>query len=1171
MRLMRFIIAFIIADVIFTHFWVANLFAATPDFARDVRPILSEHCFACHGPDEASREAGLRLDTAEGIASVSADEDSKESEFLARINSEDSDVVMPPPNAHKTLADEQKQILERWIRGGGNFDQHWSFAPIRKPKSGSERSIDYWIDRAISSAGLKPNPVAEKRALVRRICLDLLGLPPTADQVADFLNDSSVDAIANLVDRLQQSPHYGEHMARHWLDLVRYGDTHGLHLDNYREMWPYRDWVINAFNDNMAFDRFIIEQLAGDMLPNATDQQKVASGFNRLNVTTNEGGSIYDEVFARNVIDRTDAFGTVFLGLTTGCAVCHDHKFDPITQRDYYSLAGYFNSLDGRAMDENIKDPAPVLRVLNAEQKELVRQYDSDIVAARVRMSGPIESVDQAQEAWAASLGGDVEPNFHTLVPNSVASSAKVEMKVAEDQSILIVGEAAAKDTTTIIADLPSGKAWQTLRLEALVDKPDSRVGASTNGNVVLTEITMDTSDPDDPNMWNPVPIKHAIADIEQSDGAFAVSYAIDEKLTGNQGWGAAGHQHVGPRTAWFVVPALMLDAQTPKTKIRVQLKYQSVFAKHQFRRVRLTLSDSPPTVRDDQRIRFSSMFSIGPFPVESARPAYYRTFASRGKPFKLDEEFRYGEKTYRWQKREDISPVEVARLETIPDRASATLLHQGMVAPKAQKISLLFGGDDGHVVFLNGKRVAIKESPGEHKPLEHEYELDLKKGDNRLYIKTVHHGGIEADGKSEFTFAYRSPSVATPEQVVELARRNERSAEDQQSLTKYYRSVVCLHPDWLALVDHAKGLQTARKKTVESAATTLVWKELEKPRVSRILQRGQYDQPGEVVPRKTPDFLPQLTDSEVSDRLGLARWLCSDQHPLTARVAVNRFWQQLFGSGLVSTSEDFGNQGELPSHPELLDFLASEFRDGGWNVNALIKMMITSDAYLRSSRVTKQMAEIDPKNRLFARGPRHRLDAEVLRDQALAVSGLLNTDVGGPSVKPPQPDGLWYAVGFSRSNTAKFTADTEPNKIYRRSAYIFWKRTSSPPMMSTLDAPSRENCTARRERTNTPLQALLLLNEVQYIQAAKKLAEKVLARDSSEDENIKWLFERVVIRPPNDVELTELRILLRDLTEDFTADQESTKKLTGGPDAKKAAWTVLSNTLLNLDEVVTK
>ncbi|MGI9473788.1 MAG: DUF1553 domain-containing protein [Rubripirellula sp.] len=1143
-----------------------------PDFSRDVRPILSDHCFACHGPDEHERAADLRLDTAEGLSSVVEPTDIDGSELIARIDSDDVDVLMPPTKFHKPLTERQRRVLRQWIEAGAEFQQHWAFvAPSREADfnldSKGRSPIDVLIELQANEAGLDVNERADRRTLIRRVSLDLTGLPPTRAQVARFLSDDSPDAYERLVDRMLDSPDFGQHVGRYWLDLVRYADTHGLHLDNYREMWPYRDWVIDAVNANMPFDEFLTLQLAGDLMPDANDAQKIASGFNRLNVTTNEGGSIYDEVFTRNVIDRTDAFGTIFLGLTTGCAVCHDHKFDPISSQDYYSLFAFFNSLDGRAMDANVKNPAPVIPVPTEEQKSLVSEFSQSLVDLKQTMAGPLESVDEAQQIWERALISGNESRSELLRPSSVESEAGIEMKIREDDSVEIEGTAAAKDTTTIVASLPSGTQWQTLRLEALTDQPDQRVGVSENGNVVLSEVTVEITDALSKGEWIQIPISHGFADLEQQDGPFAVSYAIDSKVNDSEGWAAAGHTKTGGRTAWFVVPGLLADGDD--AKIRVRLKYQSKFPKHQFRRVRLSVSDTAPSVPPEQRIELGTLHTAGPFPVESPNPGYGRKFASQQGEFKADEEFNHEDRPYRWQDRNDLREVEVNDLPIVKDRSSVVVLHQRLTAPAPLKVTLLLGTDDGHVVFLAGKQVGIRRGPAKLNPLAQEYELSLKKGDNDLYIKVVNHSGT-----SQLTYAFRSPAIDVPRKLVKLLSvpEEKRTAEDQTALQKFYRKVYCLHPDWLALVDQENGVRKAQEKLNSQIATTLVWKELGTPRQSHILTRGQYDQPGEAVPRATPPFLPSMPEGAPMNRLGLAQWLVAPNHPLTARVTVNRFWQQIFGTGLVKTSEDFGSQGEPPSHPELLDWLAVDFQENGWDVKRLLKMLVMSEAYCRSARVSDRMQSIDPANRLLARGPRHRLDAEVLRDQALFVSGLMVDQPGGPSVKPPQPDGLWAAVGYSGSNTVRFKADIG-DKIYRRSVYTFWKRTSPPPQMSTFDAPSRESCTARRERTNTPLQALLLMNEKQYVLAANHLAKLVVSASEpqSDADRIDWLYETVTARKPTASERNEITGLLEDLRIYYSDRPQLALQLGETSDANEAAWTILASTVLNLDEVVSK
>ncbi|QDV41548.1 Planctomycete cytochrome C [Stieleria neptunia] len=1157
------------------------------DFSRDVRPILSDHCFACHGPDEQERQADLRLDTADGIASVVQAGAVDESELIARLRSDDDDVLMPPPEFNKPLTEAQKQTLEAWVAGGAEYRGHWAYEPPVKvdlPPTATH-PIDHFIDAKAIQKGLTLGTAADDATLMRRLCLDLTGLPPTREQI-DRLAAGKLD-IERLVDELLASPAFGQHLGRYWLDLVRYADTHGLHLDNYREMWPYRDWVIDAFNQNMPFDRFVTEQLAGDLLPDATLSQKIASGFNRLNVTTNEGGSIYDEVFARNVIDRTDAFGTVFLGMTTQCAVCHDHKFDPISQKEYYSLFAFFNSLDGRALDENKKDPAPVVRVPSQEQSAELAALDQQIAELRREMREPIESVDAAQRIWEAGLSGtddaELSPRTELLSPSEVDSKHGTDLVIEADGNVRVGEKIADRDVQTITAPLAASLAgghWQSLQLEVSPDPKTDRAGVSPNGNAVLTEIEIETrpSSAGEDEGWEPLPIRAALANIEQQDGNFAVGLAIDGKRHATEGWAIAGHQQTGGRHASFAIPDLTERIEQGHDQIRIRLEYLSQFAKHQFYAVRFQLSEAAISVPIKDQIIVGDLHSVGPFPVESSNPGIYRSFGSQQGAFSADETFKYEDKTYAWELRNDWTPVAIHTLPVAGERVAVNLIHQSLSSPKKQSIDLLLGTSDSHVVFLNKKRIALSERDGPINPLGKTYTLELKKGHNDLYIKTV-----SLRRTAQFAYAYRSGAIPLPQGIVELASQkpSERTPEQAASLRAYYREVQCTHPDWLVLQDLVKGAEAAKDKLEGQIATTLVWKELDQPREAKLLVRGQYDQPGETVARRVPEFLPPMADDLPRDRLGLAKWLVAPEHPLTSRVAVNRFWQSIFGSGLVKSSEDFGSQGQPPSHPKLLDWLAVEFVESGWDVKRLIKLMVTSRAYRRDATVSPENLAIDPENRFLARGPRHRLDAEVLRDQALALAGLLNPRLGGPSVKPPQPSGLWYAVGYTRSNTANFKADVDLEKQLRRSVYIFWKRTSAPPQMSTFDAPSRESCTARRERTNTPLQALLLMNEHQYLQAAKHLAVRAHVECDREDpsDKLAWLFETVTARNPVTAEVDELVSLLDKVQKHYADDAAAAADLLSVDEiefdkiepSEHAAWMMIASTLLNLDEVVSK
>ncbi len=858
------VVAFVFAFAFASHSAWAQSAATDPaDFAGTIRPILSDKCFHCHGPDEASREADLRLDVEEAAkeyAIVAGEPD--DSVVLERIESDDPDTKMPPPDSGKSLTQDEIQLIRQWIEQGAPYQSHWSLIPPQRPELPAvndpewpQNAIDRFILARLEREGLAPSPEADRVTLLRRVTLDLTGLPPTPEEVDAFLADMAPDAYERVVDRLLRSPRYGEHMARFWLDAARYGDTHGLHLDNYREIWPYRDWVVRAFNCNQPYDQFVTEQLAGDLLPNPTTDQLIATGFNRCNVTTSEGGSIEEEVYVRNVVDRVVTTGTVFLGMTFECTRCHNHKYDPLTMDDFYSLFAFFNSLDGSPLDGNAKDHAPVLRLPTDEQQQRLDELNRQVATLETRLKGAWPELDEQQQQWEQKLR---------------------EAKPAE-------GEAAA--------------------------------------------------------------------------------------------------------------PA----------------------------------ADAPAEQEKEQQ----------------------------------------GEK--------------------VPDEILALIGTQ-------------------------------------------------------------------------------------PES---------REAAQQQQLRDYFREKVAQSDALKQTQDELKQSREARSQLESQIPLTLIWRERKELRPAYLLKRGEYDQQGHQLTRRTPNALPPMDTDLPLDRLGLARWLVDPQHPLTARVAVNRFWQQLFGIGLVKTAEDFGSQGEAPSHPQLLDWLAVQFIEDGWDIKAAMKRMVMSATYRQSSHVTPKLHERDPRNRLLARGPRFRLDAEMLRDQALFVSGLLVEQMGGPSVKPPQPDGLWFAVGYSGSNTVRFVPDQGPDKVHRRTLYTFIKRTSPPPQMSTFDAPSREACTVRRERTNTPLQALLLLNDPQYVEAARALAARTMHEAGMEAESCAdHMFRLCVGRHPNEWERQQLVQEFQRHQRTYEANREAAKELTHVGEApaagdlaveQLAAWTMVANLVLNLDEVVNK
>ncbi len=1009
------------------------------DFRRDVRPILSDRCFACHGPDEAHREGGLRLDKKE---SAFGEADSGEraivpgdvhgSELLRRLITEDIDERMPPAETNKPLSQDEINVIRAWIEQGADWQNHWSFdVPMRPQPAVVENAewprseLDGFVLSRLEKEGLSPSPEADPVTLLRRVTFDLTGMPPTPAEVDAFVADPSEDAYEKAVDRLLRSTRYGEHMARYWLDAARYGDTHGLHLDNYREMWPYRDWVIGAFNDNKPFDQFIVEQLAGDLLPGATPEQLIATGFLRCHVTTSEGGSIDEEVYVRNVNDRVVTFGTVFMGATLECTRCHDHKFDPLTMKDFYSLFAYFNSLDGKPLDGNKKDHEPVIRVMSDAQQQQLDDYDQQIAALNERLKAPWPAVDAAQRAWEVALldeqesdAADDNGDWQLLVPKELVSKGGATLTRRDDGSILASGVNPAKEVYEVIG-LIAGNAWQAIRLEALLDESLTNGGAgrSSNSNVVLTEFEAYVAPADKPTEWQRVNITQSWADYEQPDGDFKIANAIDGKAS--TGWAIAGHVKREDRTAYFTTDKPY--GADGDALLKVVLKHESIYSQHQFGRIRLSVSKGDPI-------------------------------------------------------------------------------------------------------------------PSEIPP---------------AIMKIVRHD------------------------------RAERTEKQREELQKYYRESIADEAGFVEARDKLTSLQKSRKELFSKLPTTLVFKELAKPKESFVLFRGEYDQRRERVGRRTPDALPSITAEQPADRLGLAQWLVDPTHPLTARVTVNRLWQQLFGTGIVKTSEDFGSQGEPPSHQEMLDWLAVEFVESGWDVKRLMKTIVMSATYRQSPCVSPELAELDPENRLLARGPRFRLDAEMLRDQALMVSGLLNDELGGPGVKPPQPDGLWYAVGYTGSNTARFVADKSPDKVHRRSLYTFFKRTAPPPQMSTFDGPSREASCVRRERTNTPLQALLLFNDPQYVEAARALATRAMHEGGDTAKSrAAYMFRLCTCRPPTDEELEDLVKGYRADLSVYQSDSEAAKLLLAvgvAPldeslePAELAAWTITANLLLTLDEVVNK
>jgi len=1035
--------------------------ADTLSYNKDIRAILVENCFGCHGADSASRKADLRLDdrdaAVESGAIVPGDPDS--SVALDRIFSDDPEEVMPPPSTKKVLTPEQKELLKRWIAEGAEYQPHWSFIPPARPalpavknEAWSRNPIDRFILARLEQEGLTPAAEADRRTLARRLALDLTGLPPEPALVDAFVADPHPDAYERLVDTLLASLEWGEHRGRHWLDYARYADTHGIHFDNYREMWTYRQWVINAFNRNMPFDQFTILQLAGDLAqdhgPNATPDQildnKVASGFNRCNITTNEGGVIAEEYAVLYTRDRTETTSAVWLGLTTGCAVCHNHKFDPLSQKEFYELSAFFNNTTQNPMDGNVHNTPPILPVPRPEDRPRFAELE--------------QAIPQAKAAVAARHT-EAKPAFDDWV-------RKADMAV--------VAKMLPQDTPLV--DLPLADGQGTTSRVKLVGK---------ESDLALTAATA----------WQPGP-----------NGAPAIVLAGKAVEIPNAG--DFEHDQAFSVSFWLRPPA-------NDTSYSVVARMDDATAHRGW-----------DVWMQGRRI---GMHMVHAWPEDA---------------FKV-----------------------VAKDQLKADTWTlVTLAYDG--SGKAEGVKIYYDGKpqqnpnvENNKFKKNTIRTAVPLTVGSRTPSAPAHGVGLS--GLAIWGRALSAGEVEG--------------LSQAQKIADIVKLP--PAERPQA-------AAALYDWWLATADEPfkQATAAAAKLEAESAEIrnrgTIAHVMQEKPEMPKayVLDRGEYDKRKDEVQPDTPDILPAFPAELPKNRLGLAKWLLLQDHPLTSRVTVNRFWQEVFGTGLVRSSGDFGITGELPSHPELLDWLAIEFRESGWDVKKLFKLMVTSAAYRQSAATPPDKLTKDNANRLLSRGPRFRMDAEMVRDYALAASGLLVKQIGGPSVKPYQPDGVWEAVSMG-GNTNKYQREQGEN-LYRRSMYWFWKRSAPPASMDIFNAPSRESCCVKRERTNTPLQALVTLNDPQFVEAARFLADRALELGGdSDDTRIEFIAERVLARPLAADEMQVVKQSLAGLGEWYKAHPDDAKALiTVGQSkpratdpAQLASWTMLTNELMNLDEVLCK
>ena len=1017
-------------------------------FNRDIRPIFSDTCFACHGPDENKVKGKLRLDSLDaarkggksGEPAITPGHPEK-SEVMKRLLTKDTDDHMPPADFHKVLSKAQIALVEQWIKEGAEYQGHWAFQIPVKPTvptiPAGGNAIDGFLAQGLTAKGLKPNGDAPKATLLRRAALDLTGLPPSDADLQAFQSDSSPEAWSKAIDRLMASPHYGENMAMQWLDFARYADSNGFQSDTQRTMWPYRDWVIKAFNDNKPFDAFTVEQLAGDLLPHATRDQIVATAFHRNHRLNGEGGRIVEEWFAENVIDRIETTGSTWMGLTMNCCRCHDHKYDPISQKEFYQFFAYFNSnnesgvlgeFGGSGRTRAGGNTAPLISLPTEEQQKQIDATSAALSSAEAALKGIPSSQPELFAKWldrqraAFSKEGVA---WQSLPDEKVTAKENAEFKRLDDGSWLVSGGTADKETYVVEAS-PAPGLLTAVRLEALPDDshPGKSLGRAFNGNFVLSafEIRLKTSDGKTTNL----PLVKAETDYDQAGWSIAklgpapMTKGKAKKADNNKaGWAIGGNlaENRVPRKAIFTIAPTTIPAGA---KLVVVMRHDAV-ANHSMGRFRLNLSGQDP---------------------------------------------------------------KLLSLKTDPAAEAARRL---MAKPVDQLTKT------------------------ETKTLE------------KLFAESPEHPRFAATAK-----------VTTAKTAFDTANN--------------------------------------------APVTVMVMNELPKPRDAFVLLRGEYDKIGPKVERALFRALPPMPAGEPNNRLGFARWLVSGTHPLTGRIWVNRAWERFFGIGLVKTSENFGSQAEWPSNPELLDWLAVEFVDRKWDMKAMQKLIMTSSAYRRSAAVTAEMLDKDPDNRLLARGPRFRLPAEVIRDQALWTAGLLVDKQGGPSVKPYMPEAVWDETSVY-GDMRNYKADTGEG-LWRRSLYTIWKRTAAPPTMLLFDSAGREVCTVKRSRSNTPMQALSLLNEVTFVEAARKLAEQSLRQPGDNDAKLAWTFRKVVRRDATPAELTVLRKGLDKRLSTYAADATLAPKLLAQGLSKAAAdldpnqlaaWTATANILLNLDETVTR
>lgn len=1062
----------------------------TVDFQQDVRPILADNCFACHGPDSNTRQANLRLDTREGTFAdrggyqVIVPGEAAASRLFERMSHPQEIARMPPPSAERHPTPEQVETVRLWIDQGAEWSSHWAFERPSRPAipevsdtARTTNEIDAFVLARLEQEGLGLAPEADKRTLLRRLSFDLTGLPPKPKDVAEFLADTSPDAYEKQVGRLLDSAHYGERMALQWLDLARYADTHGFHIDGRRDMWQWRDWVISAFNDNKPFDEFTIEQLAGDLLPEPSLDQRIATGFNRNHMINHEGGAIPAEYHTEYVVDRVETVSTVWMAMTMGCARCHDHKYDPITQKEFYEFYAFFNSVDEMGLDGVNGNAVPMLQLPNSSQESRLGQLDEAIRSVQADLP----------EARVQSNLAEWEKAALATIPRSDREGLEAHYEM----------EGGFADSS---GNYRHGRIMRGEPLFATA-KAGQGAGFDVDTHIAFPGTSgIDLSRPFTVAFW----IRH--------------SGLVKKSVL---------HKMDGPDSQRGLALTLTAPVSIPDTLRReYDLKVQ--------------LSSSP-----DEAI----VVKTGA-PLRDQRgedPNYHIAIAYDGS-----------------------GRAEGLRLHVNGKPADATILSDTLKASPANEAPFEIGAGR-----FGGRYTGTFDDLRIYSRVLESADVDV------LYthepIRSML-GDPYIDCQKVLADAPPSPAddIYAPKPDTDITRCRARTSR----LKDYYLTHAAPDTD-RRLFAQLQALKRERSALQTEVPNVMVMRELPQPRDTFMLARGDYRNRTEKVSPATPSWLPAFPAGAPKNRLGLARWIVSPDHPLTARVAVNHYWQSYFGNGLVKTAEDFGLQGELPSHPRLLDWLAAEFVQSGWDVKGIQKKIVMSATYRQASQLTPELLVRDPENRLLARGPRYRLPAESVRDNALAAAGLLDDRVGGPSVFPYQPGGLWKEMAYGDMFTAQVYRQGSGSDLYRRSMYTFWKRTIPPPSLGVFDAPDREKCIARRSLTNTPLQALVLMNDPTYVEASRVLAQRMVHDGGpSGADRVRFAYERALARPPSETESRLLEDLAHEQTKKFEAAPELARELLKVgesptddevPAAELAAWTIVASSILNLDETISK